>query len=91
MDRRTRQAIRNAPTVVLIACAAVGQERALNAEEVDIPDMRLFRFEFDNDTFVGSDDAFSAGWSIHIDNKCGPKYWHWPGQHWFPCGHLYVE
>jgi lipid A 3-O-deacylase len=31
-----------------------------------VRDMKLFRFEFDNDTFLGSDDAFSAGWSIQI-------------------------
>ncbi|MCM2316486.1 MAG: lipid A deacylase LpxR family protein [Thermoanaerobaculia bacterium] len=27
---------------------------------------RLFRFEFDNDTALGSDDAFSAGWSLQL-------------------------
>lgn len=27
---------------------------------------RLFRFEFDNDTFLGSDDAFTAGWSLQL-------------------------
>jgi hypothetical protein len=29
----------------------------------------LFRFEFDNDTFVGSDDAFSAGWSVQRHSR----------------------
>jgi hypothetical protein len=31
--------------------------------------MKLFRFEFDNDTFVGSDDAFTAGWSIQLHSQ----------------------
>jgi hypothetical protein len=31
--------------------------------------MKLFRFEFDNDTFVGSDDAFSAGWSVQVHSR----------------------
>jgi hypothetical protein len=57
---------RNALALALIGCAAAGLASAAGAEEVDIPDMRLFRFEFDNDTFVGSDDAFSAGWSIQV-------------------------
>jgi hypothetical protein len=28
--------------------------------------MKLFRVELDNDTFLGSDDAFSAGWSLQV-------------------------
>ena len=31
--------------------------------------MKLFRFEFDNDTFLGSDDAFSAGWSVQVHSQ----------------------
>src|SRR5262245_26955123 len=30
---------------------------------------QLFRFEFDNDNFVGSDDAFSAGWSFQFHSR----------------------
>ncbi len=32
-------------------------------------DLQLFRFEFDNDNFVGSDDAFSAGWSFQFHSR----------------------
>ena len=32
-------------------------------------DAKLFRFEFDNDTFVGSDDALTAGWSIRVHSE----------------------
>jgi outer membrane protein LpxR len=35
----------------------------------EIWDMRLFRFEFDNDNFVGSDDGFSAGWSFQYHSR----------------------
>ena len=30
---------------------------------------KMFRFEFDNDSFVGSDDAFSAGWSFQLHSR----------------------
>jgi hypothetical protein len=66
MNRRARQNCRNALALALLGCATGGLECALSAEEVDIPAMNLFRFEFDNDTFVGSDDAFSAGWSVQV-------------------------
>ena len=32
----------------------------------DFRDMYLFRFEFDNDSFIGSDDSFTAGWSFQL-------------------------
>lgn len=28
--------------------------------------MKLFRLEFDDDSFLGSDDGFSAGWSVQV-------------------------
>ena len=35
----------------------------------DIWKLRTFRFEFDNDTFLGSDDAFTAGWSFQLHSR----------------------
>jgi hypothetical protein len=35
----------------------------------DLRGRRLFRFEFDNDNFVGSDDSFSAGWSFQVHSR----------------------
>jgi hypothetical protein len=32
-------------------------------------ELKMFRFEFDNDTFIGSDDAFTAGWSFQIHSQ----------------------
>jgi hypothetical protein len=57
---------RSALALALVSCATVGQPSAAGGEEADMRETRLFRFELDNDTFVGSDDAFSAGWSIQV-------------------------
>jgi hypothetical protein len=52
----------------LVGCVAAGH--ALAADETyDVRDRKLFRFEFDNDTFLGSDDAFSAGWSFQVHSQ----------------------
>ena len=44
----------------------------------------MFRFEFDNDSFVGSDDAFSAGWSFQVHSRLMdqwiPAYAGWIGK-----------
>ncbi len=40
----------------------------------DVRDMKLFRFEFDNDTFLGSDDAFTAGWSVQVHSPMLDKW-----------------
>ena len=39
---------------------------ALGQDRPDPSDKHMFRFEFDNDTFQSSDDAFSAGWSLQL-------------------------
>jgi lipid A 3-O-deacylase len=53
--------------LLLSSCVAVGYPTAAaEPRSADIRDLKLFRFEFDNDTFVGSDDGFSAGWSIQV-------------------------
>jgi lipid A 3-O-deacylase len=46
------------------------------AEEIP-PDFRqlyLFRFEFDNDTFLGSDDSFTAGWSFQLHSPMNDQW-----------------
>jgi hypothetical protein len=57
---------RHALTLALVACATAAQVSGVGAQEADVRDLKLFRFEFDNDTFVGSDDGFSAGLSIQF-------------------------
>jgi hypothetical protein len=47
-------------------CAAAGYAPAAEEPGLNVREMKLFRVEFDNDTFVGSDDAFSAGWSVQV-------------------------
>src|SRR5512134_682649 len=52
-----------------IGCAAVTPAPAADASGHNVSDMKLFRFEFDNDTFVGSDNAFTAGWSVQVHSQ----------------------
>ena len=58
--------IRLASAVALIGCAAIGPAPAADEPDRLLRDMKLFRIEFDNDTFIGSDDAFTAGWSVQV-------------------------
>jgi hypothetical protein len=51
--------------VGLVATPALAAERPPK----DPWSLRLFRFEFDNDTFLGSDDSFSAGWSFQLHSR----------------------
>jgi hypothetical protein len=49
-----------------------------------IADMKLFRFAFDNDTALGSDDAYSAGWSFQLHSRMmdtwNPAFAGWIGK-----------
>lgn len=40
-------------------------------------DVAMVRFEFDNDSAFGSDDAFTAGWSLHVHSGLKDE-WHGP-------------
>ena len=46
--------------------------------------LRLFRLEFDNDTYIGSDDGFTAGWGLQLHSRLmdrwGPKTKGWIGR-----------
>ncbi|HET8948306.1 MAG TPA: lipid A-modifier LpxR family protein [Candidatus Polarisedimenticolia bacterium] len=50
----------------------------------DFRDQYLFRFEFDNDTFLGDDNSFTAGWSFQffsrLDDEWAPGYKKWIGK-----------
>jgi hypothetical protein len=52
---------------VVWATISVVAPATLAAKPVE--EMALHRFEFDNDTFTGSDDAFSAGWSFQRHSR----------------------
>jgi hypothetical protein len=41
---------------------------------IDGGNLSMVRFEFDNDTFVGSDDVFSAGWSLQFHSGLKDKW-----------------
>ena len=59
--------MRHALAVLVAILAAAGSaSSAADDRATNLRDTKLFRFEFDNDSFVGSDDAFSAGWSFQV-------------------------
>ena len=66
---------------------AAGREKPAAAEggaPKSIADMKMFRFEFDNDTISGSDDAYSAGWSFQLHSRMmdtwNPAFAGWIGK-----------
>lgn len=60
---------------VLVWAAVGGPAQAQDALQ-NARDLKLFRFDLDNDMFVGSDDAFTAGWSVQLHSRL---YDEWPG------------
>lgn len=70
--------------LALLAAAAIAPAAAADDPPKDFRRLHLFRFEFDNDNFLGSDDAFTAGWSFQVhsplDDVWGPGYAKWIGR-----------
>jgi hypothetical protein len=64
-----------ATLISVLSCATVSDALAADRSVKDIRELKLFRFEFDNDAFLGSDDAFSAGWSLQVHS---PMLDEWP-------------
>lgn len=64
---------RIATSAFLVGACVVVATAPLQASDDKAPksiwDKKMFRFEFDNDTFLGSDDAFSAGWSFQVHSR----------------------
>src|SRR5258705_505447 len=64
---------RIATSAFLLGACAVVATAPLPAAQEEPPksffDRKLFRLEFDNDIFLGSDDAFSAGWSFQLHSR----------------------
>jgi lipid A 3-O-deacylase len=61
--------------LAIIGCVVAAPSFATDTPGANLRDTKLFRFEFDNDTFLGSDDAFSAGWSVQVHSPMLDK---WP-------------
>ncbi|HET7608117.1 MAG TPA: lipid A deacylase LpxR family protein [Gammaproteobacteria bacterium] len=59
----------------VLAWSAVDEPAHAQADARDTGDLKLFRFELDNDIFVRSDDAFTAGWSVQLHS---PLLDEWP-------------
>ena len=72
--------------LAVLVAASCGYSRSLVADrQPKSPwDLKMFRFEFDNDSFIGSDDAFSAGWSFQLHSRLmdqwNPAYAGWIGK-----------
>ncbi|HYV19823.1 MAG TPA: lipid A deacylase LpxR family protein [Verrucomicrobiae bacterium] len=73
-----------AAAALALLAAAIAPAAAADEPAKDFRQKYLFRFEFDNDTFLGSDDAFTAGWSFQLhsplDDAWGPAYAKWIGR-----------
>ena len=46
-----------------------GKNKQADKPKQPVEEMNVYRLEFDNDTFVGSDDGFSAGWSFQRHSR----------------------
>jgi hypothetical protein len=67
---RRRGSIRTLAFLMAAACSlSVATAADQGRPEKDPWDLKMFRFEFDNDSFIGSDDAFSAGWSFQVHSQ----------------------
>src|SRR5262245_11166701 len=64
-----RRSSAGALSLALLLLLGAPPAAASDAEPKDPWSLRLFRFEFDNDSFIGSDDAFSAGWSMQLHSR----------------------
>jgi hypothetical protein len=82
--RQARRSVAACAALVFLAAAAIAPAAAADDPPKDFRQKYLFRFEFDNDTFLGSDDAFTAGWSFQLhsplDDTWGPAYAKWIGR-----------
>src|SRR5256885_6858763 len=65
---------------VLLTAAAP----ALHAQDTDLRNLSVVRFDFDNDVFLGKDNSFTAGWSVQVHSRLsdvwGPGYAKWIGR-----------
>lgn len=92
--RRTSPRRSGRPLLAALALACLAAAAPVRAAEEspaagekpgrDIRDLYLFRFEFDNDTMLGEDSSFSAGWSFQLHSKFNdvwaPGYAKWIGK-----------
>jgi hypothetical protein len=74
MERPRRLALKVG--VLLLAAWAALPAAAEKKPPKDPWKLLLFRFEFDNDSLLGSDDAFTAGWSAQLHSPLHDTWQH---------------
>src|SRR5262245_21064932 len=81
LPRRSGSLVAACATLAFLTAAAIAPAAA---DEPPFRELYLFRFEFDNDTFLGSDDAFTAGWSFQLhsplEDAWAPGFAKWIGR-----------
>ena len=54
------------------------------AQDTDLRNLSVVRFDFDNDVLLGKDNSFTAGWSLQwhsrLNDVWGPGYAKWIGR-----------
>lgn len=61
-----RSARRRLAALLVAALALIAPTPVRAGDEPGLADRYLVRFEFDDDVFLGKDEAFSAGWSLQL-------------------------
>src|SRR6266850_6730498 len=59
--------------------------QALHAQDTDLRNLSVVRFDFDNDVLLGKDNSFTAGWSLQVHSRLNdvwapPRYAKWIGR-----------
>src|SRR5262245_45195069 len=76
----------NACAIAIVHAATLLSMHAESPQppQVDPWKLKMFRFEFDNDTFLDSDDVFTAGWSFQFHSRMmdrwNPAFAGWIGR-----------
>ena len=80
MEAETRETI----LLFLASVVLTATAPALHAQDTDLRNLSVVRFDFDNDVFLGKDNSFTAGWSLQwhsrLNDVWGPGYAKWIGR-----------
>ena len=75
-----------APDLLLASVLLTAAVPALSAaaQDTDLRNLSVVRFDFDNDVLLGKDNSFTAGWSVQVHSRLndvwGPRSAKWIGR-----------